>query len=193
MNTTIDQEDEESILQSSHRQWAEDWEIELQLRDERGRSAVSAIEAETEGSLDPSSPLPEQQNHYCDYRRESDADVGCISNMSNFLYTFTGTVQIEADDDRSADKHFWAMVKNFGCDIIVTNKIADDEESDAFALTLVYKGHTVAITRDSSHTGYDVGYNVYIDGEPVHQEEGSPGPAAVAAAKAFIDQLGDRK
>jgi len=110
--------------------------------------------------------------------------------MSNFLYTFTGTLQIEADDEESASKHFWDMVRNLGCrDIVVTNTIADDEESDAIAFTFVYKRHTVAITRDSSHTGYDVAYYVYIDGmEPAWHGEGDPGPAAVARAKAFIDE-----
>jgi hypothetical protein len=35
MNTTIDRDDEETILQSSHRKWVEDQEREQQLRDER--------------------------------------------------------------------------------------------------------------------------------------------------------------
>jgi hypothetical protein len=35
VNTTIDREDEETILQSSHREWIEDREREQQDRDER--------------------------------------------------------------------------------------------------------------------------------------------------------------
>lgn len=35
MNTTIDRDDEETILQSSHREWIEDREREQQDRDER--------------------------------------------------------------------------------------------------------------------------------------------------------------
>jgi hypothetical protein len=35
MNTTIDHDDEETIFQSGHRQWAEDQERQQQERDER--------------------------------------------------------------------------------------------------------------------------------------------------------------
>jgi hypothetical protein len=35
MNTTIDRDDEETIFQSSHREWAEDQERRQQERDER--------------------------------------------------------------------------------------------------------------------------------------------------------------
>jgi hypothetical protein len=35
MNTTIDQDDEETILQSSHREWAEDQERRQQDRDKQ--------------------------------------------------------------------------------------------------------------------------------------------------------------
>jgi hypothetical protein len=35
MNTTIDRDDQETTLQSSHREWAEAWERERQDRDEQ--------------------------------------------------------------------------------------------------------------------------------------------------------------
>ena len=35
MNTTIDQDDEETILQNSLREWAEEWEREQQDRDKQ--------------------------------------------------------------------------------------------------------------------------------------------------------------
>ena len=48
-NTTIDRDDEETIFQSSHREWAEDQEAEETRARRAGRSAISANEAEAKG------------------------------------------------------------------------------------------------------------------------------------------------
>jgi hypothetical protein len=63
MNTTIDRDDEETILQSGHREWAEEWERRQQDRDRQAVERFLAGRLKHKGApLRPSaysSPLPD--------------------------------------------------------------------------------------------------------------------------------------
>ena len=49
MNTTIDQDDQETTLQSGHREWAEEWEREQQYRDKQAVELFLAAKLKQKG------------------------------------------------------------------------------------------------------------------------------------------------